>query len=1256
MTTDNIFDNDILNGDLTNSLVPELGQEDILIDVTPQESSFADPLTQELSLVEQEVAVDEIERDNNSISNNTSSFDNIAIANIDPLTAANPEEFQVNEIDVNDTSFAPPQSELELLGGFGDVDGGDDVTLEIEDNAGNVIETYKLTGEGQATLYRDQEYQYVFFSGVDETTNVDISSVSNIKFGNYIGDSLKIETTGSIDGGDIVLNDENTEVDSGLTLRAGIDTENSVGSEFDGYTLVDFGTNREMVDINYYGQIVGNDDYSGTEEFFFYDGQYVYTLPGYHSSRAFGINDYGQMVGEGLPTADDTKYRPLIAYSNGSVQEIQYVEGGGRYDADPNADEVYTYEAYGSVRDVNNYLELASYQLNVPPENAPEELGLTPFEDSYFLSPDGTQSVNIGYELLDSEKSRAFGINNPGSVVGINRETNRAFVFNRENNLVTNLGTLPGDNYSAAYAINDVGQVVGVSTSDSGSRAFIYENGTMKDMKVSYVGDPESRVGIDINNLGQAVVTSAEGIPFVYQNGVATNLNDWLRPEVMDLGYTVTEAKGINDRGQIIAQGTLEDSERGFLLNPTFQAVNRNINVGNISTFGETVLLEGAEVYLEGKSIVTQGGEITVDGATKVSSNLTINSSVTEDEVIIDGGDITFIGTLDGVSAGSNNLRLQAGTGNLFFSETVGGEATLRNINVLGADIVTANADITSDQLVKINATGSVAAGSIDTEGSYVAIEAALDIIASAIEANGGGVDLVANSDFGGATLTASGGVNDAVDSLNELIISQQEFISEIVNDLIYHRRDIAEFILGVLYETAANNLEDAFNIGQFILPYKLTERDKRYWNQIIQGQSDAFQLGRELADAASIIQGMIELFTGGAAIASASSLCLAGAGATLGASCFAAAPAIASGAALSAHGLSLIKNGLENDTDANLIDDLLAPQNMASTGGSNAAKGLAQKIGASPDRVDNALEVLGSKKIEQLKGRLNFTETRFRRDTSGQPVETKQDVKLLNRVLDKSKELVYNISKAFDLVDDKARGINDVDGINDIRATIKQNRDRGEKPQLINDTELNTALTENNNFIKQYQGRASGAFANRFGKANSAELNNIQARGELNAAKDILDGNTPLGNDVKLRGLPETTNTQTNPEYLASMPDGSTRLVEVKTLKDNFNQRKIRTNLIDATDQIAGNTSTTPTTKGYVRLDFRNTTSISQQPNWWVDRISSALVDTRRKGGTTTTTPGIEIVEFVEVLYKDPQNQVQKLLMRVNNGVVGLM
>ena len=44
MITDNIFNNDILSGDLTTSLAPELGTEDVSLNITPQNSSLIAPL------------------------------------------------------------------------------------------------------------------------------------------------------------------------------------------------------------------------------------------------------------------------------------------------------------------------------------------------------------------------------------------------------------------------------------------------------------------------------------------------------------------------------------------------------------------------------------------------------------------------------------------------------------------------------------------------------------------------------------------------------------------------------------------------------------------------------------------------------------------------------------------------------------------------------------------------------------------------------------------------------------------------------------------------------------------------------------------------------------------------------------------------------------------------------------------------------------------------------------------------------------
>lgn len=721
----------------------------------------------------------------------------------------------------------------------------------------------------------------------------------------------------------------------------------------------------------------------------------------------------------------------------------------------------------------------------------------------------------------------------------------------------------------------------------------------------------------------------------------------------------------ISTEGAVTVDGDL-DSEKGGI---SIHAAN-DIATQKIRSFDGAVALSSYD------------GEITIeDDINAVRGNVTIAAK----EGVEIANVTTGVGEVN-IGSGKNivangNISTNVGYVNLKAGGRLDVQSVITNDGYisLGAD---SNVEIqslatNSGAINLVSATGDVAvAGSINTQGSYVAIEAALEIIASAIEANGGGIDLVANSDFSGVGLIATDpntttDVNSTVnENLDNLSPEQGAAFSEIVSDVVYYSRPVGEFLIGALYATVVNNTSEVFEAGQFLLQYPLalTDRDRRYWTQVINNQSTAFKLGVELANAASIVQGIIEIVSGGGTFLGGAALCTVGAGATFGISCAAGAPAMVTGAAVFTHGLSLIKNGIENDTDANLIDDLLAPQKMASTGGSNAARGLAQKIGASPDRVDNALEVLGSKKIEQLEGRLNFTETRFRRDTSGQLVEYEQDVKLLNRVLDKGKELVYNISKAFDLVDDEAKGIKDIDGINDIRATIRQNRDRGDLPQLIDDTELNTALTENNKFIKQYQGRASGAYANRFGRASSSspDIDSIQGQGEITSAKDILNGDTMIGNIDELRGLPDKSTTlgTKNPDYSVINNGVLTRLAEIKTpdgnitAKNTFN-KNIKRNLKGAVEQIVIRASAdNPTEKAFVRLDYRQAQGITDQSrNWVFGKVKNRLeVETKVKiDGVETQIEGVDYVEFVEVFYNDADG-VQKLEIKVENGVANLL
>ena len=194
---ENIFANDVLN----SSLAPEIGDEDISLNITPSSGAFIDPFSVELEPI---TPIESLE-DNHSPKYDSSPFatNNINTDRvIDPLigtdinnnsSASDP----VTGFKTDSLAASVDLSSLEFQGGFGDYNGGNDTSLEIKDAEGKVIEIFSLTGEGEGTVYKDDEFEYIFFSGTDETTDVNITAINNLKLDNYFGDSLKVEKEGA---------------------------------------------------------------------------------------------------------------------------------------------------------------------------------------------------------------------------------------------------------------------------------------------------------------------------------------------------------------------------------------------------------------------------------------------------------------------------------------------------------------------------------------------------------------------------------------------------------------------------------------------------------------------------------------------------------------------------------------------------------------------------------------------------------------------------------------------------------------------------------------------------------------------------------------------------------------------------------------------------------------------------------------------------------------------------------------------------
>jgi len=186
--------------------------------------------------------------------------------------------------------------------------------------------------------------------------------------------------------------------------------------------------------------------------------------------------------------------------------------------------------------------------------------------------------------------TQANAVNNLGQVAGTSRLAPgtgpganawpHAFMY--DHGTMTDLGMLPGWEWSVGTAINDAGEIVG--TVHAGNHAvgcFIYTGGVMRDMGVLGNGGafPYCQV-YAINNAGIAV-GYANAIPtppdfqttgpFVYSNGQMTNLNTLISPtdDLVRNHVVLKNATSINDRGQILATtGTPASGGTYYILTP----------------------------------------------------------------------------------------------------------------------------------------------------------------------------------------------------------------------------------------------------------------------------------------------------------------------------------------------------------------------------------------------------------------------------------------------------------------------------------------------------------------------------------------------------------------------------------------------------------------------------------------------------------------------------------------------------------------
>ena len=319
------------------------------------------------------------------------------------------------------------------------------------------------------------------------------------------------------------------------------------------YVVTDLGTfggNRSVAfSINNWGEVAGYAENSSNESHaFIYQRGVLIDLGtlGGKDSYAYNINDSGLIVGRSQN--ENGFYRPFITTIAGPQVDLSTIHP-------------LLAGLFSTAARVNKSAQVVGYTATA----AGDYHGLRHRSFLY----NNSQIIDLG--TLGGAESIATAINDAGQIVGyISRDSHATYAAHRGYLLVrdtlTDLGSLGGEN-TTPVAINNSGQVVGYAQTSSGEpHAFVY-NGKILDLGTLAGGSQSLAFGInDAGEIVGAADTSARVLhAFLYSKGMMQDLNDLIPTSS---GWVLTEARSINETGQIVGNGILNGQERAFLLTP----------------------------------------------------------------------------------------------------------------------------------------------------------------------------------------------------------------------------------------------------------------------------------------------------------------------------------------------------------------------------------------------------------------------------------------------------------------------------------------------------------------------------------------------------------------------------------------------------------------------------------------------------------------------------------------------------------------
>lgn len=306
----------------------------------------------------------------------------------------------------------------------------------------------------------------------------------------------------------------------------------------------------------------------------------LYTITDLGAGSALAINNSGEVLmndSAGAPFLYRAGHKDFLPQPSGGVFAAVALNDAGQVVGYVNYGSNFNYDlaiySKGELTVKKNLSGLYPVVIN----DAGQIAGDTVFSGGIFFYSNGVLTTTDSFPGFDGEPS-VVGMNASGEVIGFDSKDTGAqqgFIYSHGHVAPV---VPPGGVSSTVGGINDSRDIVGVyySSSESflGGNLFLDTPSGSKvlGLALDMSAEDEEDLPTAINNAGDIVgnaQTTVTEAAWVYRPEKGfSNLNNDIAP---NSGWSLFQALGINERGEIVGNGMLNGEEHGFLLTPKCQ-------------------------------------------------------------------------------------------------------------------------------------------------------------------------------------------------------------------------------------------------------------------------------------------------------------------------------------------------------------------------------------------------------------------------------------------------------------------------------------------------------------------------------------------------------------------------------------------------------------------------------------------------------------------------------------------------------------